>query len=87
VKFTDGGEHWGNYEAEKLVGDYKRKYPNGTILEGPVVNGKINGKGSYLFTSGTRWEGNFVENLLQGEGSKVVKGVRTTVTFKDNKLV
>lgn len=64
VKFTDGGEHWGNYENEKLAGDYKRKYPNGTILMGPVINGKINGQGSYTFTSGTRWEGNFIDNLL-----------------------
>jgi len=51
-----------------LVGIYKRKYPNGTILEGLVVNGRINGVGSYTFVSGEKWEGNFVDDLLQGPG-------------------
>lgn len=86
VKFRDGGEHWATYENEKITGAYKRKYPNGTILEGPVVNGKVNGNGSYLFTSGTRWEGHFVNDLLQGEGVKIVNGVRKRVMFKDNKI-
>lgn len=51
-----------------------------------MVNGKVNGPGSYLFTSGLVWEGNFKENLLQGNGYKIEKGIRYKVVFKDNKI-
>lgn len=64
MKFKDGGEHWAQYENEKIVGPYKRKYPNGTILEGPVVDGKVTGSGKYTFTSGIVWEGTFANDLL-----------------------
>mmetsp|Transcript_24962 Transcript_24962/g.17631 ORF Transcript_24962/g.17631 Transcript_24962/m.17631 type:complete len:192 (-) Transcript_24962:144-719(-) len=65
VDFADGGQHWANYENDKIVGQYKRKYaPSGTILEGTVLNGKVNGQGTYTFASGTVWKGNFIQDLL-----------------------
>lgn len=51
-----------------------------------MSNGKVNGPGTYTFTSGTVWEGNFIDDLLQGNGFKIEKGRRYRVVFKDNAI-
>lgn len=88
VDFSDGGQHWASYENDQICGPYKRKYhPSGTILEGNVSNGKVNGPGTYTFISGTIWKGTFFNDLLQGSGTETKKdGTVSQVTFKDNKV-
>jgi hypothetical protein len=40
-------------------------YPDGTVYEGDVVNGKQHGKGKYTWPDGAVYEGDFVDSQIK----------------------
>jgi len=50
-------------------GTVREVYPNGSVYEGPIVNGKRNGYGTFSVYNGNKYVGNFVDGDYNGQGT------------------
>ena len=57
-----------NYIEIPLIGQKKKTYKNGDVYEGSFVNGKREGKGTYIFKNGDKYEGDFKGGMKDGKG-------------------
>ena len=57
-----------NYIEIPLIGQKKKTYKNGDVYEGSFVNGKREGKGTYIFKNGDKYEGEFKAGMKDGYG-------------------
>lgn len=63
-----------------------RTYANGDRYEGDAVDGKLQGRGVYIWKNGDRYEGDFFNNMLQGKGVlSYANGDRYEGEFVDSK--
>ena len=61
---------------------------NGNKFEGPIVNGKLHGKGTITSPSGNKYEGDVVNGKINGRGTYTCSnGKKFTGNFKNNKPV
>lgn len=59
----------GQWRNNKKNGKFTETINNGETFEGVYVDGKKNGFGVHIWPDGSRYTGNFVNDLAQGEGS------------------
>jgi len=78
----------GKFKNNKLNGEGKITYSNGTIVKGYLVDNILNGKGIIEVPStGKKYQGEFRNGKLNGEGSlRNIDGTTSIGTFKDNEL-
>eukprot|EP01125_Pyxidicula_operculata_P019452 TRINITY_DN7066_c0_g1_i3.p1 TRINITY_DN7066_c0_g1~~TRINITY_DN7066_c0_g1_i3.p1 ORF type:complete len:667 (-),score=143.65 TRINITY_DN7066_c0_g1_i3:144-2144(-) len=66
--FEDGSSFEGNWKLDSMdMGKYV--WPNGDTYEGRWKNGKMHGMGIFMYASGAKYNGKFVENNKEGTGS------------------
>lgn len=58
---ANGTRYEGEFLNDKLVGEAKINYPDGSIYVGSVLNGKPHGRGVYIYSNGDRYEGEFID--------------------------
>eukprot|EP00606_Chrysophyceae_sp_TOSAG23-5_P001114 GSChrysophyteH2.ASY1.ANO1.1766.1 assembled CDS len=58
--YSDGGYYDGEYKATKIN--------KGTLLEAPLCNGKREGFGLRVFTNGSRYTGQWLDDKMHGQG-------------------
>jgi hypothetical protein len=58
--YSDGGYYDGEYKATKIN--------KGTLLEAPLCNGKRDGFGLRVFTNGSRYTGQWLDDKMHGQG-------------------
>ena len=61
---------------QALIKEYKPAqfiFPDGSLYEGEVVEGDINGNGKYIGADGVTLEGTFVNGQLEGHGRRSTK--------------
>lgn len=57
----------------------KTAYPDGSVAEGELIDGKLHGKGKITFSQGYLWEGEFKEGLLHGPGKITLPGKNAAI--------
>lgn len=81
------GFHLVNCDAPKN----SHKLPDGSTYEGEMKEGKPHGKGTRVFPEGHqyyKYEGQFVEGLMEGEGNLDLRnGCSHVGTFKNDQMV
>jgi len=56
----------GHFRNDKLIKG--KLYQNGSIIEGPLKNGRFHGEGTALYRSGTTYKGEFKGGVMNGYG-------------------
>ncbi len=66
MSYPDGSKYTGDWQADKYHGFGTRTSANGDVYEGQFVNNIYHGHGSFtLFDSGSIYEGEFTDGVLQ----------------------
>ncbi|AJF97414.1 Morn repeat protein [Pandoravirus inopinatum] len=66
--YLDGAQHQGAWEWGVPHGDGTTKWPNGDLCTGYWDNGELHA-GTYIWPSGDRYDGDFVDKQIHGLGS------------------
>ena len=94
-RLTSSGER---YDMYKMTAAHKhlplpsyvevKNLDNGDKYEGEMKNGKMQGKGVYLFANGEKYEGEFKDDMFEGKGVYYYPdGTKKTGIFKKDELI
>ena len=74
-------------KINKITSEVKN-LDNGDKYEGEMKNGKMQGKGVYLFANGERYEGEFKDDMFEGKGVYYYPdGTKKIGIFKKDELI
>ena len=68
--YKDGDQHEGFFQEDDFIeGEVVLHYENGSLqYKGEFVNGKMEGHGTLMFSSGAKYVGEFVDGNMEGSG-------------------
>lgn len=74
-------------DKPQIMETVSKTFPNGSKYVGTVKDGKMHGKGTYIFRQGTKYVGEFVNGRIEGKGVMTTPdGTVSVGTFKNGVL-
>ena len=84
---SESREYIGHFFKGNMEGKGKNKYSDGSIFEGNYRNGLKYGYGIYTWPNGKKYQGNWVNNKLHGNGFFEIDNKKYNVTFRFGKII
>ena len=77
---------YGVWENGNIEGNGVSQYSDGSVYKGKYVGGVKQGEGSYTWTNGQKFVGNWLNNELHGNGILIAGGNKYEVIYRFGKI-
>ena len=83
----EGRKYQGQFHLGNMEGNGVSNYNDGSIYKGHYVKGVKQGEGCYIWNNGQTFEGNWLNNVLHGNGILTANGNRYEIIFRFGKII
>ena len=83
----EGRRYQGQFHLGNMEGNGVSQYSDGSVYQGHYVGGVKQGEGSYTWNNGQKFVGNWLNNVLHGNGILMANGNKYEIIYRFGKII